>query len=139
MPQTTKVLTRMENDIRSNRKIMDIFRLTTQPKTVSLFTDTFGKLDEFTEKGTTDNMTTLMDKKDAFTDLSDQYKIFTEAADGAETSVKFVYKTAEIKEPEKVEAKPIQNAGKSSGSNSGFWGWVRSAWESAASTISHLF
>lgn len=139
MPKTSAVLTRMENDIRKNRKIMDIFRLTTQPNTVSLFQDTFAKLDEFTEKGTTNNMLTLLDKKDAYTDLSDQYKIFTEAADGAETSVKFVYKTAEIKEPEKAVATAVQTSESSGGSGSGFWGWIRSAWKNAASTISHLF
>ena len=139
MPKTSAVLTRMENDIRKNREIMNIFRLTTQPNTVSLFKDTFSTLDDFTQKGTTDNMLTLLDKKDAYTDLSDQYKIFTEAADGAETSVKFVYKTAEIKEPEKVEPKAVQTAESSGKSNSGFWGWIRSAWESAAGTISHLF
>ncbi|WP_411677353.1 hypothetical protein [Caproicibacter sp.] len=141
MPQTTQVLTKMEDDIRSNRKIMEIFRLTTQPNTVSLFQDTFNHLDEFTQKGTADHMRTLMDKKDAYTDLSDQYKIFTEVADGAETSVKFVYKTAEIKEPEPVKTaavQPAENSGKSD-SGSGLWGWIRSAWNSAASTISHLF
>ncbi|QAT50770.1 hypothetical protein EQM14_13895 [Caproiciproducens sp. NJN-50] len=141
MPETSAVLTRMENDIRRNREIMNIFQLTTQPNTVSLFQDTFAKLDEFTEKGTTDNMLTLLDKKDAYTDLSDQYKIFTEAADGAETSVKFVYKTAEIKEPEKAETKAVQTSESSgsSGSGSGFWGRIRSAWNNAASTISRLF
>lgn len=141
MPQTSAVLTRMESDIRNNRKIMDIFRLTTQPNTVSLFNDTFGTLDEFTQKGTADNAQTLLDKKDAYSNLSDQYKIFTEAADGAETSVKFVYKTAEIKEPEKTETKAVQTAESSAGADSGtgFWGWVRSAWENAANTISRLF
>ena len=145
LPQTTQTLTKTENDVRSNRKIMEIFRLTTQPKTVSLFNDTFSLLDEFKQKGTTDDMknkvndvTTLRDKKDAYTDLSDQYKIFTEAADGAETSVKFVYKTAEIKEPEKVEATPVSTTQKSSQGN-GFLGWLRSVWNSAVRTISHLF
>ncbi|OCN00024.1 hypothetical protein A7X67_11730 [Clostridium sp. W14A] len=140
MPQTTQVLTKMEDDIRSNRNIMEIFRLTTQPNTVSLFQDTFNHLDEFTQKGTADHMRTLMDKKDAYTGLSDQYKIFTEVADGAETSVKFVYKTAEIKEPEPVKTaavQPAENSGKSD-SGSGLWGWIRSAWNSAANTISHL-
>ncbi|MCI1965277.1 MAG: hypothetical protein LKJ17_03995 [Oscillospiraceae bacterium] len=141
MPQTSKVLTRMENDLRQNRKIMDIFRLATQPNTVSKFSDTFTTLDEFTQKGTTDSMLTLLDKKDAYMDLSDQYKIFTEAADGAETSVKFVYKTAEIDEPEQEEAKVVNTAEASGSENSGsgFWGWIQSAWNNATSTISHWF
>ena len=140
MPETSAVLTRMEQDIRNNKKIMDIFRLTTQPNTVSLFQDTFSTLDEFTQKGTADNMRTLLDKKDAYTALSDQYTIFTEAADGAETSVKFVYKTAEIKEPEKTEtAKTVQTAEASGSTGAGFFGWIRTAWQNAASTISHLF
>lgn len=145
MPETASSLTRMENDLRNNRKIIDIFRLTTQPNTVSLFNDTFSTLDEFQQNGTTDHMMdlvndtlTLRDKKDAYVNLSDQYKIFTEAADGAQTSVKFVYKTAEIKEPETAKAEPVQNA-ESSGKSGGLWGWVRSAWNGAVSTISHLF
>jgi hypothetical protein len=139
MPQTSAVLTKMEDDIRNHRDIMEIFRLTTQPDTVSLFNDTFTKLDEFIEEGTTDNMTAIMDKKDAYLDLSDQYKIFTEAADGAETRVKFVYKTAEIEEPESDETPVVETVADSETSGSGVWGWIRSVWNKAANTISHLF
>ncbi|MFU0832359.1 MAG: Dockerin domain-containing protein [Oscillospiraceae bacterium] len=139
MPQTSAVLTKMEDDIRNHRDIMEIFRLTTQPDTVSLFNDTFTKLDEFIEEGTTDNMTALMDKKDAYLDLSDQYKIFTEAADGAETRVKFVYKTAEIEEPEDDETPVVETVTDSEDFGSGLLGWLRSLWNNAANTISHLF
>lgn len=139
MPQTSAVLTKMEDDIRSHRDIMEIFRLTTQQDTVSLFNDTFTKLDEFMEEGTADNMTALMDKKDAYTDLSDQYKIFTEAADGAETRVKFVYKTAEIEESENDDTPVVESVADSENSDSGVWGWIRTAWHNAANTISHLF
>ena len=139
LPQTTATLLDAERDIRNNRAIMDIFRLTTQPKTVSLFQDTFGTLDEFTQKDTADKITGLLDRKDAYVALSDRYGIFTEAAGGAETSVKFVYKTAEIKKPEAPKASPAQNAQASGEGDSGFWGWIRSAWNRAANTISRLF
>lgn len=139
LPETTASLMKTEHDIRNNRKIMDIFRLTTRPDTVSLFNETFRNLDEFTEKGTADNMRTLMDKKDAYTDLSDQYTIFTEAADGAETSVKFVYKTAEIDEPEPEEIQTVSTTESKDESGSGFWARIRSVWKNATNTISHLF
>ncbi|XOQ43414.1 MAG: Dockerin domain-containing protein [Clostridium sp.] len=139
MPQTTAVLTKMEDDIRNHRDIMEIFRLTTQPDTVSLFNDTFTKLDDFIDEGTVDNITTLMDKKDAYIDLSEQYKIFTEAADGAETRVKFVYKTAEIEEPESNETPVVEAVADSENSGFRVLGWIRSVWNKAANTISHLF
>ena len=140
LPKTTATLLKAERDIRNNRQIMDIFRLTTEPKTVSLFQDTFGTLDEFTQKGTTDRINELLDRKDAYTALSDRYGIFTEAADGAETSLKFVFKTAEIKEPE-VEAKPLPAAqdGAQGASGGSFWDRIRSALSQAANTVSHLF
>lgn len=143
LPETTASLMKSEKDLNGNQAIMGILRLTMEPNTVSLFGDTFGKLDDLTAKDTTGKALSLLEKKDAYVKLSDQYKIFTEAADGAQTSLKFVFKTAEIKEPEPVKAQAVQtsaSSGQASGTGlAGMWNHVRSFFSQAAGTIGRLF
>lgn len=154
LPQTTTQLLKMKSDVENNRNIMNIFKLTTEPKTVSLFKNTFNTLDDFKKDGTIDdyvkkidNANDLIAKKDAYVKLSDDYKIFTQSADGATTKLKFVMKTAEIKKSDTEEASETtastqqnnQQKQEQSSSSGGFSGWVKSVWNSAAKAISNAF
>ncbi len=147
LPETTKTLLKMQDDINSNRSIMDIFKKTMAPATVSVFKNTFDTLDDFKKDGTVDSYTKKLDdaddliaRKDVYLNLADDYKIFTQAADGADTQLKFVMKTAEIKADDKtVEAEPVstgQNTGKK---NSGFKEWVQSVWNGTANLFRSIF
>ena len=148
LPQTAAVLMKTESDIRANRSIMDIFQKTTQPETVALFKSTFETLDDFQKNGSVDdymekidNIEDLMDRKDAYINLSDQYDIFTEAADGADTKLKFVFKTAAIDEPEETPAvADTGTAGQTQAqtNDGGFLGWVRSVWNAAADSVKNI-
>lgn len=146
LPQTTAVLLKTEKDVRANRKIMDIFIQTTRPETVALFKSTFGTLDDFRQKGSIDDYLSELDdadellaRKDEYVKLSDQYRIFSGAADGADTSLKFVFKTDEIKKPEEKAAAVKTAAMQEEAESGGFLGWVRSVWNSAADSIRKLF
>lgn len=140
LPQTTDTLLKMKDDINSHHELMDIFKHTFEPNTVSLFNSTFTTLDDFKQKNSIDNYVSDVDdliaRKDRYVDLSKQYSIFTQAADGTDTKLKFVMKTEEIKKPEKAEVKTVANE---QSNGSGIWGWVQNAWNKAANKISHLF
>lgn len=146
LPQTTAVLLKTEKDVRANRKIMDIFIQTTRPETVALFKSTFGTLDDFRQKGSIDDYLSELDdadellaRKDEYVKLSDQYRIFSGATDGADTSLKFVFKTDEIKKPEEKAAAVKTAVAQKKTESGGFLGWVRSVWNSAADSIRKLF
>ncbi len=133
--------------MRANRNIINIFKKTTQPDTVALFKKTFSTLDDFQQKGSIDDYIkkvndaeSLLDRKDEYMKLSDQYSIFTQAADGATTKLKFVYKTAEIKKPE--TKKTTQNVAVSSTQqkqSSGFFERLKSAWNETVNSLRKTF
>ena len=133
LPATANTLMKIEKDVNSNRELMNIFRQTTNPSTVSLLRTSLNSLSSLQGSGTAaltaklDSAQDLLARKDAYVKLADQNSIFTEAADGASTELKFVYKTAEIKEPEAQPAtvKTVAASQKSQ-SGSGFWGWLKS-------------
>ncbi|MCI1981633.1 MAG: hypothetical protein LKJ45_00545 [Oscillospiraceae bacterium] len=147
LPQTTATLLKTEKDVRANRNIINIFKKTTQPDTVALFKKTFSTLDDFQQKGSIDDYIkkvndaeSLLDRKDEYVKLSDQYSIFTQAADGATTKLKFVYKTAEIKKPE--TKKTTQNVAVSSTQqkqSSGFFERLKSAWNETVNSLRKTF
>ena len=148
LPETTKTLLKMKNDIDSNRAIMNIFQKTMAPSTVSVFKNTFDTLDDFKKDGTVGDYTKKLDdaddliaKKDAYIKLSDDYKIFTQSADGAKTKLKFVMKTAEIKAPDKVTTAKSVSTSQDSGTQSsgGFAGWVKSVWSGTVKLFKNIF
>ena len=131
MTNTMNTLLKMRSDVNNSRDIMNIFRQATQPGTVSVFREALTTADNLQNdpavSGLLDKMGSAQDllaRKDAYLKLSDDNQIFTEAADGASTSVKFVYKTAEIKKP---AAKPaVQKAAAQNDSGSGIGHWFQS-------------
>lgn len=117
MPQTTDVLLRMKDDLFEQREISEILRDSLAQDKVDTATRMFGTFDRLQEKGSVDKYVgqvddadLLLERKDAIVDLSDQYRIYTDAADGADTSLKFIMKTDEIEKPEapEPEAAPVE-------------------------------
>ena len=133
LPTTANTLLKIEKDVNGSREIMNIFRQATDPATVSLFRNTLDSLDSLQKDSLATNLTAKLDsaedllaRKDAYVKLADRNSIFTEAADGASTELKFIYKTAEIKEPAAQPA-PVKAAASTQKSQSGgFWGWLKS-------------
>lgn len=147
LPQTTAELMKIEKDVNDNKKVMNIMQLATQPDTVDVFSNAFGMLNGMTEDNTAgqaldevSGANDLLARKDAYVKLSEDYGAFTQASDGTETNVKFIYKTASI------------SVGDSSNSNTaavvdtaqqqqstGFFGWLQSVWSSIAHFFSSIF
>lgn len=133
LPTTANTLLKIEKDVNGSREIMNIFRQATDPATVSLFRNTLDSLDSLQKDSLATSLTAKLDsaqdllaRKDAYVKLADRNSIFTEAADGASTELKFIYKTAEIKEPAAQPA-PVKAAASTQKSQSGgFWGWLKS-------------
>jgi hypothetical protein len=147
LPETTKTLLKMQDDINSNRSIMDIFKKAMSQSTVTVFKNTFDTLDDFKKDGTVDDYTEKLDeaddliaRKNVYLKLADDYKIFTQAADGADTQLKFVMKTAEIKADDKTaEAEPVSTGQNTEKKSSGFKKWVQSVWNGTANLFRNIF
>lgn len=132
LPQTTATLLKIERDVLSNKGLMEILKQGTEPGTVSLFRSTLDTLDGLQKDGTADlylkkldSAEDLLARKDAYLKLADQHSIFSESAEGTSTTLKFVYKTAEIKVPEEKPA-PVRTSSSQTQSGGGFFRWLRS-------------
>ena len=134
LPAMQSKLMKLKRDADGSKNLIPIFKQITSPSSISSLQSALNTLDGLQNGGTVDSYTSKLDsaedllaKKDAFLKLADSGSIFSESADGASTTVKYVYKTAEIKEPPVVQPTPVKTAATSQNSNSGgFWGWLRS-------------
>jgi hypothetical protein len=125
LPGTLSTLLKMRTDILNSRDVMNICRKATSDDTVSVFRNALNQADSLMSDAETngyldkiDSAEELLARKDEYLKLADQYQIFTKAADGATTSVKFVYKTAEIKKPaveKAAQAEVVSNETQSGG------------------------
>ncbi len=135
LTNTMNTLLKMRNDVNNSKTIMTIFRQALQPDTVSVFRQALSMADTFQSdaqangyQAKLDSAQDLLARKDAYLKLADESQIFSESADGASTSVKFVYKTAEIKKP---AAKPaVQKAAPAQTQSGGIGGWFKSIFAS---------
>lgn len=133
LPTTAKTLLKIEKDVNGNRDLMNTLRRATEPSTVSLLRSSLNSLTSLEKSGTTDltatldNIDDLLARKDAYLELADKNSIFTEAADGTSTEVKYVYETAEVKVPEaKTTPTTVSTSQQKSDSGNGFWQWLSS-------------
>lgn len=125
LPGTLSTLLKMRTDILNSKDVMNICRKATSDDTVSVFRNALNQEDSLMSDAETngyldkiDSAEELLARKDEYLKLADQYQIFTKAADGATTSVKFVYKTAEIKKPaveKAAQAEVVSNETQSGG------------------------
>ena len=132
LSQTAKTLLKIEKDVNQNRSLMNLFRQATEPSTISTLRGALGTLDSL-QSGTSSGLASKLDgiedllaRKDAYVALADKNSIFTEAADGASTEVKYIYKTPEIKVPEVKAAAVPTSASKQQASGGGFFQWLSS-------------
>ena len=141
-PQTVATLLKIKDDVMSNRKIMEIMRLTTSQKTADLFKTSFTTLDDLKNQNAVNDYLNkvsdaddLIARKDEYVKLSDQYGIFTQAADGASTKLKFVMKTDEIKKPDEA----VKTVTTVTEKKQGFFAWLKTTFQDAYQKISHSF
>ncbi|RGX55934.1 hypothetical protein DWV16_06180 [Anaerotruncus sp. AF02-27] len=108
-PETTETLLKMKNDLEEYRNVSESLRWAMQDQNVEISRKIIANLDNLQAKdavgnaiGKMDDVDELFERKELFVQLSEQYRIFTDAPDDLETEVKFVMKTDEIKAPEPV-------------------------------------
>lgn len=131
LPQTLSTLLKIRTDVNNSRDVMNICRQATSADTVSVFREALAQADSLQSDSTVnscfdkiDNAQDLLARKDEYLKLADQHQIFSQAADGASTSVKFVYKTAEIKKPAVQEVAQADTSAQTQ-SGSGIGGWFQ--------------
>ncbi len=127
-PESVGVLMEMKDDLLSNRQVSEILRQTVRPDgvpTARRMFDTFddlqqgGSLDKYT--GQANDLDQLLARKDAYLDLAEDYRIYTDAAPEAETSVAFIMKTDEIEKVEAAELAPAEST------DTGLWARCKAA------------
>lgn len=126
-PKTITTLKKMKEDLEMSRDVTDSLKLATDDRTVRIAKDMIELIERYDREHTldkikdkVDNFDELMQRKDAIQELSDHYTIFTEAEDNMETSVKFVFKTDEIK-----KSKTIKLAAKQREEKTGLIQWIK--------------
>ncbi len=133
LPEMESRLLKLKRDADGSKNLIPIFKQITSPSSISALQNALNTLDGLQSgetmdsyKAKIDSAEDLLAKKDAYLKLAKQESIFSEAADGASTTVKYVYKTAEIKEPPAQPA-PVKTAAAPAQKNTsgGFWGWLR--------------
>lgn len=132
LPEMQSKLMKLKQDADGSKNLIPIFKQITSPSSISSLQNALSTLDGLQSGGTVDSYTAKLDsaedllaKKDAYLKLANSGSIFSESADGASTTVKYVYKTAEIKEPP-VQPTPVKTATSQNSNSGGFWGWLRS-------------
>lgn len=126
-PESVETLLKMKDDLLANREVSEILRETVSPDRVSIASGMFDTFDRLEEKGSVDKYVGQVDdadellaRKDAYVELAENYRAYTGAAEDAETSVKFIMKTDEIKIPEPEAAAESEQPQKQ-----GFLDWCR--------------
>ena len=125
-PESVDVLLKMKDDLYANREVSEILREAVAPDRVAIASGMFDTFDRLEEKGSVDkyvgqvdDVDELLARKDAYVGLSDSYRLYTDAADDAETSVKFIMKTDEVKKPEPEPEEAVEVP------EQGFKGWLQ--------------
>lgn len=114
-PQTVATLMKMKVDLEANRQITDALKLATTGRNTAAMADMIGTLDRLEGADTVggyirtlESADTLKARAQAYVQLAEDYGVFSEAADGMETAVKFVCKTDAI-QPVKTEEEPQED------------------------------
>lgn len=129
-PETVDDLMKIKDDIMDNREISEIMKKTVDPDSVDHANKMFNIFDDLQAKGSIDKYTgqaddlqELTDRIDAYVDLADSYRIYSDAAEDADTSVTFIMKTDEVDKPEKPQPPeaPVEE-------ENGFIAWCKDIW-----------
>lgn len=115
-PEMIRTLVKMNGDLNDNRNISDILKRAVSEENSKTFKSMIETLDRLIEKdaigtylGNVDDIKELLERKDALVELSNNQEAYSGSTDDAETSVRFIMKTDEIKKPEvKKEVEPVK-------------------------------
>lgn len=115
-PEMIRTLVKMNGDLNDNRNISDILKRAVSEENSETFKSMIETLDRLIEEDAigrylenVDDIKELLERKDALVELSDNQPSYSGATDDAETSVRFIMKTDEIKKPEvKKEVEPVK-------------------------------
>lgn len=109
-PKATTTLLKMKDDLEKHRDISESLRTAMLPENIDIGRSMIETLDRLQDKDAVgnsldkmDDADELLDRKEALVDLSEQYRIFTDAPEELDTELKFVMKTDEIELPEEDE------------------------------------
>ena len=126
-PSTLATLLKMKADLEANRQIADALTLATDPENTALAAGIVSKLDRLQAEDTVGGYLSLLESADtlkaraeAYLKLSDNYRLFTDAAEGMDTDVKFIMKTDAIRKPEAEET-----AADTKEAPAGLIGWIK--------------
>ena len=126
-PSTLATLLKMKADLEANRQIADALTLATDPENTALAAGIVSKLDRLQAEDTVGGYLSLLESADtlkaraeAYLKLSDDYRLFTDAAEGMDTDVKFIMKTDAIRKPEAEET-----AADTKEAPAGLIGWIK--------------
>ena len=104
MPKTVAALMRIQADLSSGSEIMKALQNAAQPETLSTASGIVKTLDQIEQQGllskytdAADAASSLLGRVQAWLNLSKEYGLYTQAADGMDTDVKFILKTDGIK------------------------------------------
>lgn len=124
-PESVGVLIKMKDDLYANREVSEILREAVAPDRVAIASGMFDTFDRLEEKGSVDkyvgqveDVDELLARKDAYVELADSYRLYTDAAEDADTSIKFIMKTDEVKKPEPEAQEALEEQ------EQGFKGWL---------------
>ena len=115
-PEMIRTLVKMNGDLEDNRNISDILKRAVSEENSNTVKSMIETLDRLMEKdaigtylGNVDDIKELLERKDALVELSNNQGAYSGSTDDAETSVRFIMKTDEIKKPEvKKEIEPVK-------------------------------
>ncbi|MEG1448682.1 MAG: hypothetical protein RSC41_05050, partial [Oscillospiraceae bacterium] len=114
-PEMIRTLVKMNGDLEDNRNISDILKKAVSEENSETLKGMIGTLDRLIDEDAisgyvenVDDIKELLERKDALMELSNNQQSYAGAADDAETNVKFIMKTDEIKKPEPVKEEPVK-------------------------------
>lgn len=120
MPETLAALMRIQADLASGSEIMKAMQNAMQPETLNTASGIIKTLDQIEQEGllskytdTADAAASLLGRMQAWLALSKDYGLYTQAADGMETDVKFILKTDGIQaeKPQQTQAQAQEETG----------------------------
>lgn len=126
MPETLAALMRIQADLASGSEIMKALQNAMRPEALSTASGILKTLDQIERQGllskytdVADASASLLGRTQAWLSLSAEYGLYTQAAEGMETDVKFILKTDGVKsdKPQQTQAQAQESAG--------FIAWVK--------------
>ncbi len=115
LPETLKSLEQLKKALDGNKELIDALSNLSQSDLTSVLTEIASGMDEAGIEKMFDKYSSLLDNTDeliesakAWLTFGEEYGIYTDAADNAETSVMFIYKTDTVEKPQKVSSEKAE-------------------------------